>query len=563
MSTAKAGTTAGREPFTEALDGRMVCRMRLLLALSALLIIYVDPAEPNRLVAVTYGALVLYSLYSAALYVYSGRARGRAPSRAAHWVDTGWYLLLVALSSGTSSIFFFFFFFSILVASFHWGFSEGLRMTVASALLFTVIGYATVPADRPLELNRFLLRPTYLLVLGYMIAYWGGLEIELKRRLALLKEVNTLSNPRFGIGHTISSIMKSVREHYDADACLLVLRSSDGAEFRLTRVGRSDGPGEAPSERVPAEAAMHLLSLPESIAAVYNSRPRAWPLHQPRYRAHDLAAGAETDEGRAAAEKIATALDADSFATAPLVYRGGAVGRVYVTGCRSVFAWPDAGFLTQIVEHVTPVLDNVRLLDRLASSAAEQERQKIARDIHDSVIQPYIGLQYKVAAVRNKLAAGGNVAADLEQLFEVTAGEVTGLRRYVHNLKESGGGRDDLLSAVRRYVEQFRDNYGIEVRVERRTEININDRLAAELIQMVHEGLSNVRKHTEATACAVSFECSDGKIILRVENENPDGLPPSPFLPRSITERAENLGGRAQVETTPDGGTAVQVEIPL
>jgi len=553
---------AGREPFAEALDGRMVCRMRLVLAVSALLTIYIDPSEPNRLVAVTYGSLILYSLYSAALYLRSGRRVGDGPSRTAHWIDTGWYLLLVALSSGTSSIFFFFFFFSILVASFHWGFGEGVRVAVASALLFTVIGYATVPAGRAFELNRFLLRPVYLLVLGYMIAYWGGLEIELKRRLALLKDVNTLSNPRFGVGHTISTIMKRVREHYDADACLLVVRGS-GGDYRLTRVGRGDEAGEARAEAVPPEAALPFLALPESVAAVYNAHPRARFVRRPRYVAHDLAAGAETGEGSEAAGRIAVALDADSFATVPLLYRGAFVGRAYVVGCHSDFAWRDAGFLLHIVEHVTPVLDNVRLLDRLATNAAEQERQKIARDIHDSVIQPYIGLQYKVAAVRNKLTAGGDVAADLDQLFEVTAGEITGLRRYVHTLKETGGGRDDLLSAVRRYVSQFQDNYGIAVRVETRNEINVNDRLAAELIQMVHEGLSNVRKHTEAASSLVSFESGGGRIVLRVENDNPDGRPAAPFVPRSITERAENLGGRARVEATPGGSTAIRVEIPL
>src|SRR4030095_15290804 len=100
-----------------------------------------------------------------------------------------WYLLLVSLSSGTSSIFFFFFFFSIIVASFLWGFIEGLSVTIVAAVLCAAIGFAAAPSGTAFELNRLLLRPIYLVVLGYMIAYWGGFEIQLKRRLALLKEV--------------------------------------------------------------------------------------------------------------------------------------------------------------------------------------------------------------------------------------------------------------------------------------------------------------------------------------------------------------------------------------
>src|SRR5215212_5587562 len=111
----------------ESVDDRMISLMRLILALSALLIIYIDPSEPDRYVAITYGALVAYSLYSALLYYLSVRRARLLPNRIAHWADVGCFLVLVALSSGTSSIFFFFFFFAVLVASFRRGFSAGFR----------------------------------------------------------------------------------------------------------------------------------------------------------------------------------------------------------------------------------------------------------------------------------------------------------------------------------------------------------------------------------------------------------------------------------------------------
>ena len=129
------------------------------------------------------------------------------PNRVAHWVDIGCFLFIVALSSGTNSVFFFFFFFAILVASFRRGFTAGLRVTLCSALLFTVVGLAASLGGPDFELNRFLLRPIYLLVLGYMMAYWGGREIRLKRRLSLLKEITTLSNPRFGVSQTVGSML--------------------------------------------------------------------------------------------------------------------------------------------------------------------------------------------------------------------------------------------------------------------------------------------------------------------------------------------------------------------
>src|SRR5215468_1596691 len=114
----------------ESVDDRMISLMRLILALSALLITYIDPSEPDRLVAVTYGALVIYSIYSGILYYLSLRGVRRPPLSISHWIDVACFLVLIALSSGTNSIFFFFFFFAILVASFRWGFKAGLHVTI-------------------------------------------------------------------------------------------------------------------------------------------------------------------------------------------------------------------------------------------------------------------------------------------------------------------------------------------------------------------------------------------------------------------------------------------------
>src|ERR1044072_1584567 len=123
---------------------RMVAGMRLLLASAALAVISLDPSEPDRFVYVTYATLVVYTLYSFALYLLVLRS-GRDYQSIESWlprVDGGWFLFLVALSSCTNSIFFFFFYFSILDASFGQGFRSGLLITITSSVLFAAIGYA-------------------------------------------------------------------------------------------------------------------------------------------------------------------------------------------------------------------------------------------------------------------------------------------------------------------------------------------------------------------------------------------------------------------------------------
>lgn len=544
----------------------MIGLVRLVLAFAALVIIFIDPTEPDKNVEVTYGSLVLYTAYSAAAYAFSLRRHERRPRRLTHWVDVAFYLLLVSLSSGTNSVFFLSFFFAIIVASFRFGFPEGVRVTVASAVLFSVIGYATAPVGGPFEINRFLLRPVYLLTLGYMTAYWGGGEIRLKRQLSLLRGVTRLSNPRFDVGYTIGSMLLKLREFYDADHCLIVLVDPRDNAYRLFRLRREQAAEAVQAELVPEPLARLLLTLPEDCAVVYGGKSHVRSLLDSGYYAADTSGRADCEEGlRKASGLLAETLGAESFISVPLHYRERPIGRLYVSAPPDLFDGEDISYLTQVGEQIMPVIHNIRLLERLASNAAEQERQRLARDIHDSVIQPYLGLQYKLAAIRNKAAEGRELNEDIERLFEMTVEEVAGLRGFVRGLKDGEGPADNFVSAVQRFAAQFAQNYDLDVKVESKGDFRVNDRLAAELIRIVHEGLSNVRKHSSAAASKITLERADRSLRISIENDDPrsDDDPRSTFTPRSIHERAEELGGHVRVERTTDARTLVRVEIPL
>lgn len=564
---------------TASIENRMIAAMRLVLASSALLIIYLDPSEPDRFVPITYASLILYTAYSAILFYLAVRqiSPHNFISLWSHWADVGWYLVLIALSSGTNSVFFFFFFFSVLVASFRLGFMSGLRVAVVSSVLFTIIGYATTPAGQPMEINRFLLRPVYLLVLGYMMAYWGGFEITLRRRLALLKEVSVLSNPRFGINRTIGMIMERLRAFYDADTCLLIATDPETGECLLRRTDRRNPNGGSQADPISPDLAGQILALPPLYAVIFSHRQREW--WHPNYYAYDLENETRAFEGREASEELASLLNAKSYVTVPLYYHNEAAGRLFIALQQPfAFSHSDTDFLMQVFEQTIPVLDNIRLVDRLASDAAEQERQRIARNIHDSVIQPYLGLQIGLNTVRQKLSAtlagaegiGGNLIEiianttdRIERLIEMTNMGIADLRRYISGLKGAGGHEDSLLSSIRRFAAKFSEATGIAVQVETGSYFHISDRLAAEVFQMVSEGLSNIRRHTISRNVIIGLECHGDYIILRIENDAEGEPVTDHFTPRSILERAEALGGQAIVERNGTDHTVVVVKIPL
>lgn len=573
MSTSFNNTTHSHaDPLSEQwFDLRLVSTMRLILAATALVVIFIDPSEPDRYVKLTYTVLALYTLYSAVVLVLSIRRSDLIPAQQMHWFDMVWYLGLISLSSGTSSIFFNFFFFAILVASFGWGYTAGLRLTLVSAVLFTIIGVLTAPREPEFELNRLILRPVQLLILGFLISRWGGFKINLRNRLQLLKDVTVFSNPRFGIDRTINAILERLRAFYDADSALLLVLAKGGeGSYQMYRIRRGSEPTGAPPPIIGAEAAA-LLLLPSPHHAV---------IHRKRGPAQTVLFDINTRQflpgDSSVSDRVASALESTNYLSMPVHNRHGPIGRLYLSGGPHRFANSTMDFVLQIIGHITPLMENIRLVDTLASDAAEQERQRIARDIHDSVIQPYVGLQLGIVALAQKLRAGNTeVLENVEELLELTNQELVEMRRYVWGLRAGEERRDFLLPAIQRFVTRFASVTGINVEVKVFGRIEVNDRLAAELFQIVAEGLSNVRRHALCNEARVEIACEAGRFLLRIKNRRPEvsGKPgvngengheqQTLFTPRSIAERTAMLGGDTRVSIDDNNYTVVTVAVPL
>lgn len=542
----------------EAADASMIDRTRLVLSISALLTVFIDPAIVDGITGLTWIVFCGYALHSLVLYIIPQLDQPFLSSTLVHWLDVGWYVLIVFFTGGGNSFFFVFFFFVILASSFRWGFQEGARVTLASSALFALTGLISVTEA---EISRLLLRTTFVLALGYMIAYWGGSEVAQKRRLTLLRDISRLSNPRFGVDHTIASILEKTRAFFRAGSCVLVMRDNESGTWSL-RTAMEDNAGRSIKERISAEAAEPLMAFPRKQIVIYNRAPYpilarigeclTYDQTQLRWMRH-------TDEF---GDGLADLLEARSFITVPLSLRKGE-GRIYVVSSKHGFSKGDALFLSHIVAQTFPVIENIDLLDRLASEAALRERKKIARDLHDTTIQPYIGLKHGLCAVRNKAAADNPLIEDLDKLTAMAAQVIADLRRYAGTF-HSGPGLSNpvFLVALRRQATQVREFYGIDIVVGMEGEFDLGDRLAAEVFQIVNEGISNICKHTRAQHGRITLKCTNGWIRIRIENECPADQVVE-FTPRSIAERAGALGGRARMESAKNGMTVVHVEIPV
>ena len=554
------------------IDLRLIAGMRVVLGTSALLISMLGAGQLRMWGISTNVTLVLYSLYGLLIYHLSVRRNPVAAHRLIPWLDLIWYVPLItfAFTNGSNSVFYYFFFFSIIVASFNWGLNAGLQLTLASAVIYTTIALImAVQRQQLIQLNHLLMAPIGLLTFGYIIARWGGYHTELRNRLKLLKEVTVFSNPRYGIDRTIKAILESIRAFYDAEACLLVIPGKPGAEsYQMYRVTRDTTPSRSAPPDIGREAAAQFLEPSLDHAVIYRRNRSS------QTRFFDVKAKTFSETDSTNTDKLAGMLDAQRYLSMPVYYRHQPVGRMYIIDGPSNIDTPDMEFLLQLMDHVTPVMENIRLIDNLASDAADQERRRIAHDIHDSVIQPYLGLQFGLAALDQKLEAGNTaIRGNIQELLELTNIELTELRRFVWGLRAGEERMDVLLPAIERYAERFSLVTGIKVDVEARGKVKVNDRLAAELFQIVAEGLSNVRRHAFCRDARVEISCKDSSLVLQIKNSRPRANPEAervdgnesakPFRPHSIAERAASLGGDTHVFVDEKDYTVVSIGIPL
>lgn len=537
---------------------RLSAAVRLVACFAALHIVYfVDPARQHLFWTPLAALSVLFSAYTAWLYWRTVRDKTAQEGQTLYWIDTLWYLAITFVTTGFGGQFFFFLSFPLLFVSLRWGFTAGIKMALFSSA--ALLGINILRSTGAVLLTAdILLPPIGLLALGYLLATWAYSDRVMNRRLASLEEFNALFNPRFSIDQMLDRVVRHLALTYSVDKFALILAEDD----RPPRVFRANLPEPMyqVSEAAAAEIASAVSGLNDKGTIIYRSQRGLQPEEVYCSEQNSL-----TQKKRiAGVGAIANRFDCSSFGSVQFNLRRGGRARLFVCSNTQTFASADLPFFHQLGEQLTPRIENVQLLDRLAGEAAEAERQKISRDIHDSAIQPYIGLKFALEALARKVPSADPLAKEIGRLVEVANTEIIELRSYVRGLRgDEDLGRAALVPALRRQAARFGELYGITVVVESPESLRIGDELANEAFHIVSEGLSNIRRHTASDSARIRLSCDAQLFTLKIINSCDGGTPAKLFTPRSIAERADALGGRCHVDALSGGATTVTVEIPL
>lgn len=232
------------------------------------------------------------------------------------------------------------------------------------------------------------------------------------------------------------------------------------------------------------------------------------------------------------------------------------------------------GNITRDVTEIKQAEASIRQHDVDVLNSALEERQRLARELHDSVGQVLGYVSFQTEAARELYASGKAAEADaqLVRLASIAQDAHADVREYILNLHTTPTSREPLFKTLQNYLDGFTRNYNIQtsLRLDEGLVDDIFDAKAQlNIFRIAQEGLSNVRKHADAHKVAVIFRLEGKNVHLIIEDDgrgfDPETLNDDKphFGLRFMNERVELLGGSIGFASAQPSGTRVIVEIPI
>jgi signal transduction histidine kinase len=390
----------------------------------------------------------------------------------------------------------------------------------------------------------------------------GGLEVNNDTRRAsgepTLAQIGG-GTPSRSSFNGIDALCAMLRIGFRADVCLIALRDAQTRAEKLYRATavhlcRADGSWG----RSAFGARLMLRPLDGAVICYYGRT------NPPRMDSHHKDADVGNNEARERLAALSALLGVSSMMSVPIGEDEACIGRVYVGSNNSRYSSRDISRLQDGARQARALISSAHLAERLAKKVAGLERRRISRDVHQSGIQPYVALKLGIEAMHRRLR-GTPLASDLEELIKIANDGIGELRQYVSTLKNAKASKPDtsLLSAVRTQARKFAEFYGIDADVTATADIPVSAPLQNEVMHIVREGLSNICRHTRAERATINLREARGRLVLELINDKARQAASRKFYPRSIGERAAELGGRVSVSHGAGNRTVVAVELPL
>jgi signal transduction histidine kinase len=550
---------------------RTIALARVALGCTSLFAVWLDPAEPARFAELTYTLHAIFVVYAVSVTALIWQRRGtRALPLITHVSDIVAFSIFQILTLGPSSPFFVYFIFSLFCAAIRWGWRGTLWTAGFVVTAYLVMTASMIRSSGPLEfeVNRAIIRTMYLLVSAALLVYLGRHEQRLR------EEIETLARWPATTGVDIVQASARVLRHaadiMGARRAIVVWETGEEPALNVARWSPNGGA----YERRPPDEGSDLVD-PERDGSTFvcaGAVSAGAPL---------LVAG--RDGNGAAPPQLslppllneiqgAAGLSSAAFQTERVR------GRVFFADLGT----PGAEIvpLTDVVaREIGFSLDQLQLADQLREIAASEERIRVARDLHDGVLQSLTGIRLEIRAVAGTLDRTADSSRDrLFAIERALAIEQRELRMFIDALGPSAIRPDPATAAtVPAKLEALRERMALEWKTP--VTIRVTDqmrdvplRLADAIPLMVHEAVVNALKHGNPSRVAVTVERQPHGIRVVVTDDGTGfsfkghydhaALAQMPSGPRSLLERIGSLGGTMSIDST-DAGSRVEMRLTL
>ena len=259
-------------------------------------------------------------------------------------------------------------------------------------------------------------------------------------------------------------------------------------------------------------------------------------------------------------------------AFAPLVYRGVVVG--VLTAIYREDELPgeaETSFLAALADQATIAAATARLVAAkrgvVALEVALEERHRLARELHDTVAQSLYGIEQGARMALDRLDQDPpRVAQPIEHVLQLAEAGQAEMRALIFALRPESLAKDGLVTALNTQIEALRARHGIAAQTITNDEPEAPIEVKQVLHRIAQEAVHNTVKHSRARRVDVHLEAYDSWLVLQVTDDgvgfDPDESFPGHFGLHSMRERALEVGGSFEVESSPGRGTRIVVRVP-
>ena len=561
-----------RKGFTPSRPERLIAAGRVVLAACSLLAIWLAPSEPSRHAHTVLVLLTGYLLYAVVMLLVVGRPHPvliHLPV-VTHALDMVLFTVLVYFTEASTSPFFVYFVFSLVCATVRWQW-RGILWTAAAALL-ALVGlslYGAHGAPLPaFELGRLILRGMPLILVAVLLGYLAAYEHE--RRLR--SELSRLAMWPHIVRRDADPLVRDLLEHAGAllDTPRVLATWEESEEPWLHVVAWSRGEfsrsRESPATFEPlvakpladADFLCQDASLPVPACLHTSSiglqRWHGTPLH-PDFQVR-FAVGAV----------LCLRLSGEACR-----------GRLFCLDKPAMT--PDDLVLGTLVAHqIIDRMDHFYLVQRTQHAAAMDERIRLARDLHDGVLQSLTGAALQLQTVGRLFAEDPQAARNrLQEIQNLLAEEQRDLRFFIQELKPGPLGSpqadSDPTARLNELSERIERHWGLQVEVKfDRAGERIPAALGREIYRIVHEALVNAARHARASVARVELSVQGNQMRVIVADDGRGfrfhghydhaTLAEMKLGPVTLKERIVSLGGTLSIDSS-ESGARLEIVLPV